>query len=78
MALKHVQEGENNQAIEQLKIFASQDNYIYWFLVFIEIEPLIKPLKNHPEFEEVMQKIKDRFWENQMKLRRSLKVKGLI
>jgi hypothetical protein len=64
MVSKYAQEGKNDQAIEQLKIFATQDNYKYGLLVFLEIDLLIKPLKNHLEFEQVMQKIKDCFWEN--------------
>jgi TolB-like protein/AraC-like DNA-binding protein/Tfp pilus assembly protein PilF len=77
LAMMYINEGKNDQAIEQLKIFATQDNYKYWIL-FMEMDPLIKPLKSHPEFEEVMEKIKDRFWENQTKLRKSLEEKGLI
>ncbi len=78
MATMYVKEGKNDQAIEQLKVFATQDNYKYWMLVFMEIDPLLKPLENHPEFEGVMKKIKDRFWENQTQLRKSLEEKGLI
>lgn len=78
MAMKYVQEGKNDQAIEQLKVFATQDNYKYWILVFIEIDPIMKLLKSHPEFKEVMQKIEDRFWENEAKLRESLEEQGLI
>ncbi len=78
MATKYIQEGENDQAVEQLKVFATQDNYKYWILVFLEIDPLMKPLKSHPEYEEIIQKIEDRFWENQIKLRKSLEAKGLI
>jgi tetratricopeptide (TPR) repeat protein len=74
---KYVYEGEIDKAIEQLRIFSEVENYIYWFLL-IEDEPLIKPLKNHPDFEAIMQKIKDRFWENQAKLKTSLEGKGLI
>ena len=66
------------QAIEQLKVFAMQDNYQYWILVFMEVDPLLKPLKSHPEFEAVNKKIKDRFWENQTKLKKSLEEQGLI
>ncbi len=69
LAIKYVNEGKNDQAIEQLKVFAMQDNYQYWILVFMEIDPLLKPLKSHPEYEEVNKKIKDRFWENQTKLK---------
>ena len=78
MASKYVQEGKNDQAIEQLKVFATQNNYWYWILIYLEIDPLMKPLKNHPEFESIMQKIEDRFWENQTQLRKSLEDKGLI
>jgi len=78
LAMKYINEGENDQAIEQLKVFATQDNYKYWILVFMEIDPLMKPLKSHPEFEQVIKKIKDRFWENQTQLKKSLEDKGLI
>ncbi len=78
MASKYVQEGENDEAIEQLKVFATQNNYWYWILIYQKIDPLMKSLKNHPEFDETMQKIEDRFWENQTKLRKSLEEKRLI
>ncbi len=78
MAAKYVYEGENQKAIEQFKVFATQDNYQYWMLLFLERDPLIKRLKSHPEYEETIQKIKDRFWENQARLRKSLEEEGLI
>ena len=74
---KYAYEGKFDEAIEQLKIFSEIENYPYWFLL-IEDEPLIKRLKSHPEFEKIMQKIKDKFWDNQAKLRESLEDKGLI
>ena len=78
MAVKYAHEGKKDKAIEQLKIFAEQDNYQYWILLFMEKDPLIKPLQSHPEYEETIQKIKDRFWEKQTKLRKSLEEKGLL
>ena len=78
LAMKYANEWEVDLAIEQLNIFATQDNFQYWTLVFLEVEPLINPLKGHPEFDAVMQKIKDRFWDNQSRLKVSLKEKGLI
>ncbi|MDF1697408.1 MAG: helix-turn-helix domain-containing protein [Saprospiraceae bacterium] len=74
---KYVYEENFDEAIEQLKVFSEVENYPYWFLL-IEDEPMIKRLQNHPEFEQIMQKIKDRFWENQTNLRESLEDKGLI
>ena len=78
MASKYVHEGKFDLAIEQFKIFASKNNYQYWILLFIEKDPLMKPLKNNPEYDLIVQKIKNRFWENQAQLKQSLEDKGLI
>jgi TolB-like protein/AraC-like DNA-binding protein/Tfp pilus assembly protein PilF len=77
-AVMYAYEGKNDNAIEQLKLFATQDNYQYWILLFMELDPLIKPLKNHPEYKAVMQKIEDRFWKRQENLKKLLENKGLI
>ncbi|APA63267.1 helix-turn-helix domain-containing protein [Maribacter sp. 1_2014MBL_MicDiv] len=74
---KYAYEGKINEAIEQLRIFSETENYLYWFLL-IEDEPLIKPLKSHPDFEDIMQKIKDRFWKNQAELKISLNEEDLL
>jgi TolB-like protein/AraC-like DNA-binding protein/Tfp pilus assembly protein PilF len=78
MALWYAHEGKIDQGVEQLKIFSTQDHYQYWILLFLEKDPLIKPLMSHPEYETTIQKIKDRFWENQTQLKQSLEDKGLI
>lgn len=78
MAVKLTHEGKYDQAIKQLNIFASQDNYQYWILIFMRLDPIMKPLKNHPAYDRTMQKIEDRFWDNQKELRESLEEKGLI
>tara|TARA_R110000744_G_scaffold208401_1_gene327055 strand:+ start:25217 stop:27283 length:2067 start_codon:yes stop_codon:yes gene_type:complete len=78
MAVKYAYEGSYDETINQLKIFASQDNYQYWILIFMKLDPIMKPLKNDMEFEKVMQKIEKKFWENQKKLRKSLEEQGLI
>ncbi|MCG2417815.1 helix-turn-helix domain-containing protein [Aequorivita sp. F47161] len=78
LAMKYLHENKPDLAIEQLKLFASKNNYQYWILLFLEKDPLMKTLKNHPEYEVVVQKIKDRFWENNRQLKKSLKEKGLI
>lgn len=78
LAVKFANEGEIDLAIEQLNVFAMQDNFQYWMLVFLEIDPLINPLRGNPAFDDVMRKIEDRFRENQSRLKESLEDKGLI
>lgn len=77
MVWKFAYQGKMDEAIAQLKVFSEAENFIYWFLL-IEDEPLIKPLKDHPDFDAIMEKIKNRFWENQARLKTSLEEKGLI
>ncbi|MFA9389964.1 MAG: helix-turn-helix domain-containing protein [Prolixibacteraceae bacterium] len=78
MAVKYAYEGKNDKVIEQLNVFATQDNYQYWILLFMEKDPLLKSLKSHPEFDGIIQKIKDRFWEKQKRLKSLLQEKGLL
>lgn len=78
LAMKYLHEEKPNLAIEQLKLFATKNNFQYWVLLFIEEDPLMKTLKNHPEYDQVIQKIKDRFWENHKQLEKSLKDKNLL
>ena len=38
----------------------------------------MKPLKSHPEFKSTIQKIKDKFWENQEEFKQSLRAQSLL
>lgn len=78
LAVQYVHEGKLDLAIEQLKIFATKNNYQYWMLLFMDKDPIMKPLKNHPDYKKTIKKIKDRFWEDQSKLKKSLLDKDLI
>lgn len=77
-AVKYAYEGKYEKATEQLKIFSTQDNYQYWILLFMKKDPIFKPLKNDPEFNDLVQKINDRFWQKHNKQKKLLENKGLI
>jgi TolB-like protein/AraC-like DNA-binding protein/Tfp pilus assembly protein PilF len=78
IAAIYTHEGKLDEAIEQLKIFTTKSNYQYWILLFMETDPIFKPLTSHPEFKEVMKKIEDRFWKNQTQLKILLEERGLL
>ncbi|WP_189602977.1 helix-turn-helix domain-containing protein [Salinimicrobium marinum] len=78
MAVKYVHEGKNDLAMEQLKVFATQDNVQYWIVLFMEMDPILAPLKSHPDFDKTMQKIEERFWKGHNQLRASLEEEGVI
>lgn len=78
LATMHAYNGEFGKAIEQLKIFATQDNFQYWIVLFMEMDPIMKPMLNDPEFKWTIQKIKRRFWDKHNNLNKLLKEKGLV
>ncbi len=78
LAMKYAIDGDIEKGIEQLKVFAEQDNVQYWVILFLEDDPLIHPLMQHPDYEQNIQKIKDRFWETHNRLKTDLEEKGLI
>ena len=77
-AVMHAYEGNYDQAIEQYRVFSTQDNIQYWMVLFTEMDPILKPMKDLPEFKRTMQKINRRFWDKHDKLDKLLKEKGLV
>jgi hypothetical protein len=78
LVMKYLHDEKPNLAIDQLKLFATKNNYQYWILLFLEEDPIMKSIKIHPEYDEVIRKIKNRFWENHKTLKKSLREKNLI
>jgi TolB-like protein/AraC-like DNA-binding protein/Tfp pilus assembly protein PilF len=78
MAVLYAYQGKYDLAIEQLNAFAVHDNVQYWLILFMDKDPIMKPLIDNPEYQAAMQRIKDRFWDNHAKLRTSLENEGLI
>lgn len=77
-ALLSAQNGDIEEGIRLLKEFAAQSNVQYWVVLFLDDDPLIDPLKKHPDYEKTIQLIKDRFWRNKANLEKDLKEKGLL
>ncbi|WP_319228533.1 helix-turn-helix domain-containing protein [Draconibacterium orientale] len=78
MAVMYAYKGEYNEAIEQLRIFSTQDNYQYWILLFQDMDPILKPLEANPEYRKTIQKINDRFWKKHATIEKVLAEKGLL
>jgi len=70
--------GDTKKTLEHMKLFAQQDNYMYWTLLFLKIDPLIDPVKDNPEFQQLLQEIDTKFWKNHIKIKASLEEKGLL
>ncbi len=70
--------GEKENALEHLKLFSKQNNYYYWTILFMPIEPLFDNVRGTPEFQQILKDIEIRFWDNYNQLKTSLERKKLI
>ena len=70
--------GDTEKAIEHLRLFSQQDNYHYWIVLFLEIDPLVDNIKELPEFKEIMKNIKTKFWDYHQQVKLNLEEKDLL
>jgi TolB-like protein/AraC-like DNA-binding protein/Tfp pilus assembly protein PilF len=55
--------GEVEKGMSHLKSFSKQENYQYWFVLFLLEDPILLKMKDHPDFKNTTQKIRSKFWE---------------
>ncbi|MGZ2371645.1 helix-turn-helix domain-containing protein [Ancylomarina sp. YFZ004] len=78
LAMYYSQKGDAKKAIKHLELFSMEDNYQYWILLFLKIDPLIDNMKDEPEFKLILNKIESKFWKRHKQLKKSLDKKGLL
>ena len=78
LAVYFAHKGDVEKAIEYLDLFSKEDNYQYWLVLFLEIDPLVDNLKDHPDFKKLIKKINNKFWKGHKEIKKSLKEKELI
>lgn len=78
LAMLYLQQQKPKLAMEKFQLFATQNNYQYWVLLFFEIDPLMKLLKDQPTYDLLHEKIEKKFWNNHHRLKKSLKEKRLL
>jgi len=78
LAVYNCYEGDYKKCIENMKLFAKEDNYQFWLILFLDKEPILDPLKENPEFKKVMKEIHARFWKTHDNLQITLQEKGVM
>jgi hypothetical protein len=69
---------KKKKAIENLRTFSQQDNYFYWLILFLEPDPLMDNIRDHPEFPEILEDIESKFMDYHDRIKDSLQEEGLI
>lgn len=67
---------QTEKALEHLRLFSKEDNFIYWALLLRE-DPLVQYMKDTREFTKVMDDIETNFWKRHDKTKQMLEEKGL-
>lgn len=78
LATLYLYENKLDKAIEAYNRFSLQEGFQYWLLLFIKEDPLFKRLKNHPKYEQTIEKIEMQFWEKHKKLKGTLEKENLL
>lgn len=72
IAMLHLQEGNIDSALTYYQQFSQEDNFQYWLILFMDLDPLTEQVKDNKEFMEIMDRIKKRFWDGHNRLRKEL------
>lgn len=66
------------EALDHFRKYAIQDDYSYWILLFLELDPLLEPIISLPEGQKVLSEMKVQFWNRHKDVRERLESEGVL
>jgi tetratricopeptide (TPR) repeat protein len=60
-SLLHLYDGETEQALDDLDTFVQNGEYMYWFVLMLDGDPLFEGLVNNRRYRSIMQTMADNF-----------------
>jgi tetratricopeptide (TPR) repeat protein len=73
----YVYRDDIKKAVEHLRIFSKEDDFLYWVLIFKD-DPLTARIKDLPEVKEIMSGLEKKFWKRHEKMKERLEEEGLL
>ncbi len=70
--------GDVEKGMGYFKAFTNQEGYFYWLILFLDKDPIILQLSDHPDFKETLSKITENFWDKHKEIRTMLEREGVI
>jgi hypothetical protein len=61
-AIYHAYNGEIELALTHLKEFASEEDFHYWTILFVKIDPILEEVLKIDEAKKTLEEIEKRFW----------------
>ena len=59
-------------ALNHLKLFSEEDNFHYWTILFLKIDPLLDNIRDHPKYKKIIHDIENKFWADHKKINATL------
>ncbi len=78
LAAYHSYMDNKEQALENMQLFSEQDNYYYWVVLFLGVDPLMDNIQDDPAFETAYKVIQEKFQRKHQQIRQRLEAEGLI
>ena len=78
MCLYYSGAGEKQKALEQFALFSDAQNFHYWTILFMPVDPLMDSIRNEKEFAKSYKKLERSFQAFHNRIERSLYEKGLL
>ncbi len=72
LAAYYASQNEIDKGMDFLKQFSEAEALSYWFILFIEDDPILSKLAVHPDYESTLQKINDNFWKEHEEIKEEL------
>ena len=74
----HALMDDKEAAIAELKNFSNEDHVQYWFVRFMETDPIIMKVSDHPDYQAISKKIHDNFWKEHEEMKFRLQEAGVL
>ena len=65
-------EGNIEEGMKNLAIFSEIKGVPFWFILFVEDDPILLKMSDHPDFDKTIQRMKDVFWEEHEEVKKQL------
>jgi len=78
LAAYYASQNEVDKAVGHLKDFAEVESISYWFILFLEDDPILSQLAGHPDYQPSLEKINATFWKEHEEIKEDLSESEII
>jgi hypothetical protein len=71
MTMYYAALNDKQKALEHMKLFSQEDNFHYAVL-WIADDPVMDPIKDHPDFKNALKEIERKFWKAHEEIEKEL------